>query len=107
MVSLLSLFISFSLWILPIQNEVKFVYLKEKPEDLSNVLVFQKEGNDIYDRAEKILIDAEKDLKAHALSKNQNRVEVFIVEQSHGVLPTESQIGKKGYVTLWVSFKKT
>ncbi len=105
MVSVLSLFISFAFLILPFQKEVKYVYLEEKPEDVSNIMVYKKEGNDIYDRVEKILIDAEKDLKAYALSKNQNRVEVFIVAQSHGELPTESQIGKKGYVSLLVRFK--
>lgn len=107
MVFIITYLVSFILCFSSVQEEVKLVYLDQKPEDISKVLVYKKVGTDNYDRIEKILKDAEKDLYKYAESQNNNLIEVFIVEQSHGVLPTESQFGKKGYVTLWVCFKKT
>lgn len=98
---------SFLLLTFSFQDKVELLYLDEKPEEMSDILVYVKKGVDVYDRIEKILIDAEKELCQYAEVNKYNLVEVFIVEQSHGEIPTESQFGKKGFVTLWVCFKKT
>ncbi|EOZ93557.1 hypothetical protein A33Q_3503 [Indibacter alkaliphilus LW1] len=107
MVSVLYSFISIWLLAFSIQDGVKVVYLECKPDDLSGRVVYQKKGKDIYERAEKIIKDAEEELCQYAVSKNMDLIEVYVTEQVHGQIPTESQKGEVGHVTLLVLFKKT
>jgi hypothetical protein len=91
--------------LLPIQDDVNILYKKESPIDKSELTYFKKTGSDYTDRAEKILKDVEFELLAYAKKKNAGTIEIFIIGQQHGELPTESQKGKKGFVEILFSLK--
>jgi len=91
--------------LLPIQDDIKILYKNESPVDRSELTYFKKTGSDYTDRAEKILKDVEFELLAYAKKKNAGSIEVYIIDQQHGELPTESQKGKKGFVEILFSLK--
>lgn len=82
------------------ENGVKVVYKTTKPENLSEMKLYKKVSNNHLDRAELILKEAENDLINLAKEKQATTVEIFIVDQKHGEIPTESQFGSRGYVEL-------
>ncbi|MGY6741430.1 MAG: hypothetical protein ACXIUQ_01740 [Cecembia sp.] len=94
-----------NLFFLSIQNGVKIVYLEEEPSDIKEMIFFKKEANNHLDRGEKLLHEAENELIEIAKEKGIELVEIFVIEMQHGEIPTESQFGKRGYVSLWVSLK--
>lgn len=86
--------------LLLIQDEVKIQYIDSSPIEKSEWTYFKKTGSDITDRAEKILKDVEKELLVYAKKKGASSIEIYIIDQQHGELPTESQTGKKGFVEI-------
>jgi hypothetical protein len=97
------------LLVIPIRQDklVEVVYVKEAPSQLHQPGVFHKVSNDFLDRAEFLLKEVERDLIQMAASGGYGRVEIFLIEKQNGEIPTESQMGKKGYVKLMYIFKKT
>jgi hypothetical protein len=86
-------------------GKVKVVYKEGKPQNISEHTYFKKQGKDFLDRAEVILKEAEKDLVLFAKEKNAVLVEIYILEKENGEIPTESQMGKKGFVTMYFCLK--
>jgi hypothetical protein len=86
-------------------GKVKVVYKEGKPENISELTFYKKQGKDYLDRAEIILKEAEKDLVLFAKEKKAIMVEIYILEQEHGEIPTESQMGKKGFVSMYFCLK--
>lgn len=86
-------------------HQIELIYKTERPTDKSELVFIKKAGEDYFDRAEKILKDVEKEVIALAESRNVSSVEIYVLEQQHGEIPTESQIGKVGYVSVFVSLK--
>ena len=81
-------------------NGIKVVYKSTKPENYSEMIPYKKVSNNHLDRGERILKEAEKELVQIAKEKNASTVEIFVLQQKHGELPTESQFGSRGYVEL-------
>jgi hypothetical protein len=86
-------------------QRVKVVYLSEHPAQVEGLKTYRKTAKDFLDRAEMLLKEAEKELIEMAASQDYNRVEIFLLEKQHGEIPTESQLGRKGYVKLIYCFK--
>lgn len=95
------------LMMISFENGVKVVYKNTKPENLSDMKLYKKVSNNHLDRAERILKEAENDLINLAKEKKATTVEIFIVDQKHGEIPTESQFGSRGYVELLYIFKNS
>jgi hypothetical protein len=86
-------------------GKVKVVYKEGDPKNISELTYYKKQGKDYFDRAEVILKEAEKDLVLFAKEKNAILVEIYILEQENGEIPTESQRGKKGFVSMYFCLK--
>jgi len=86
-------------------NGVKVVYKSEVPDDKSGLIYYKKIGHGYLDRAEKILKDAELELIKVAEEKNAQKLEIYLLEEENGEMPTESQNGSKGFVILLFKLK--
>ncbi|WP_291786885.1 hypothetical protein [Cecembia sp.] len=93
------------LFFLSIKNGVRIVYMEDEPTDIQEMIFFKKESNNHLDRGEKLLHEAENELIEIAKERGVELVEIFVIEMQHGEIPTESQFGKRGYVSLWVSLQ--
>ena len=87
-------------------QKVEVVYLSELPVQREGLITYRKTAKDFLDRAEMVLKEAEQELIEMAASQDYERVEIFLLEKQHGEIPTESQLGRKGYVKLLYCFKK-
>ncbi|MFC0261060.1 hypothetical protein [Fontibacter flavus] len=86
-------------------DQVQLVYKKGTPINQSELLYIKKSGGDFFDRAEKILKEVEKEIIELAEKRNVKTVEIYVLDKQHGEIPTESQIGKVGFVTVLISLK--
>jgi predicted type IV restriction endonuclease len=86
-------------------NDVKIVYLKEKPEKIENLTFFRVEGRDFLESPESIIKKMEIQLIDYAKEKQADEIEIFILEKSKLEIPTESQVGHIGYVSILFSLK--
>ncbi|RZS97249.1 hypothetical protein [Cecembia calidifontis] len=102
-----TLFLLLNLFFLLHSNgkEIQLVYKSEIPEDRSGMIFLKKTSKDYLDRAELILKKAEKDIIKLAKEKDAHLVEIYVLEKANGEIPTESQIGRLGFVSLLVSLK--
>lgn len=87
-------------------QKVEVVYLTEPPTQVEGLKTYQKTAKDFLDRAEMVLKEAEKELMEMAASQDFGRVEIYLLEKQHGEIPTESQLGRRGYVKLIYCFKR-
>jgi predicted RNA-binding protein with RPS1 domain len=87
-------------------NGVKVVYKSEVPEDKSGLIYYKKMGHGYLERAEKILKEAEQELIKVAEEKKAQELEIYILAEENGEMPTESQSGSKGFVILLFKLKK-
>lgn len=86
-------------------EKVQVVYLDQQPKILADQTYFKVEADNYLDRVEVILDMAEKKLVEIAEKNKSNRVEIFIIEQENGEIPTESQLGKNGFVSMYFCLK--
>lgn len=101
----LNLILALCIRLLLVQDDIKIIYTKSTPIEKSEWTYFKKTASDNTDRAEKILKDVEAGLRAYAKKKGASTIEIYIIDQQHGELPTESQYGKKGFVEILFSLK--
>lgn len=86
-------------------DQVQVVYLEQQPKVLENQTYCKIEADNYLDRVEVLLEFAEKKLVELAEKEKSNRVEIFIIEQVNGEIPTESQTGKRSFVTIYFCLK--
>jgi len=87
-------------------NEVKIVYLNERPEKIENLTFFKLEGRDFLESTQSIIRKMENRLVEFAKEKKASQIEIFILEKTKPEIPTESQFGQKAYVSILFSLKK-
>ncbi|PSL07233.1 hypothetical protein [Cecembia rubra] len=88
-------------------KDIQVVYKYEEPLDKSGMTFYRKTSKDYLDRGDMILRNAEKDLLKIAKEKRANVVEIYVLEKVNGEIPTESQIGRFGFVSLLYVLKKS
>jgi hypothetical protein len=86
-------------------NEIKIVYLDERPEAIENLTYFKLEGRDLLESPQSIIIEMENRLVEFAKERKATKIEIFILEKTKPEIPTESQFGHKGYVSILFSLK--
>ncbi len=101
----INLILAFCISLLLVQDDIKIIYIDTSPIEKSEWTYFKKTGSDNTDRAEKILKDVETGLLAYAKKKGASTIEIYIIDQKNGELPTESQNGRKGFVEILFSLK--
>jgi hypothetical protein len=87
-------------------NGINIVYKSDLPDDRSGLIYFKKTGKNSLDRSEKILKEAEKEIIQFAKDKEADLIEIYVLDKENGEIPTESQVGKVGYVEILFSLKK-
>lgn len=103
--TLIVLLLSLMFFLFQSNRIVKVVYKERTPENKSELTYYKKLGKDYLDRAEVIMKEAEKELVMLAKEKDAFLVEIYIIEQENGEIPTESQFGKKGFVSMYFCLK--
>jgi hypothetical protein len=101
----INLFLAICIRLLLVQEDIKITYVNTSPIEKSEWTYFKKTGSDNTDRSEKILKDVEAGLLAYAKKKGASKIEIYILEQENGEMPTESQRGKKGFVSMYFCLK--
>lgn len=86
-------------------NGVKIVYLEEKPGKIDELTYSKLEGRDFLESPESIIKNLESRLIDIAKERQATKIEIFILEQSKPEIPTESQFGRKGFVSILFSLK--
>ncbi len=91
MTKILTAFI-FSFWMnLHLSMEqVQIVYLEQQPKVLENQTYYKIEADNYLNRIDVLLVFAEKKLTELAEKEKSGRIEIFIIEQENGEIPTES-----------------
>lgn len=86
-------------------EKVQVVYLEQQPKVLENQTFCKIEADNYLDRVEILLELAEKKLIEMAEKEKFKKVEIFIIQKENGEIPTESQTGKKSFVSFYFSLK--
>lgn len=88
-------------------KDIQVVYRNESPVDKSGMTFYKKVSNDYLDRADLILKSAEKDIIKIAKEKHASVVEIYVLEKVNGEIPTESQFGRYGFVSVLYVLKNS
>jgi hypothetical protein len=86
-------------------GQVEIVYLESEPKDKEKLTYCKLESNDYLERVEALKVIMENRLKEVGKEKNAIKVEIFIIEEFNGDMPTESQIGKRSFIRFYFIFK--